>query len=252
MPTAAYTHTDDHDHPYSPATPGDSRSPCPALNALANHGYLPRDGRNLSPSQLAHAIEHVYGLSPLFAALLSYGGVMRCGTRGKLNLHDLAVHNLVEHDGSLVHADAPQGAKFAPTDVDHALLRQLLDTSPTDYLSLRDLTQAQVTRQAASPPLHALQAIVSKGELDLIMEVFGVRRAENAENAKRSLIPDADGTLGDEQVVVPKAFLEQWLGEERLPDGWQGPSHQTGLREIISGVRTISKAESTESPKVAL
>ncbi|KAI0677110.1 Cloroperoxidase [Trametes maxima] len=248
MSTAAYTHTNDHDHPYSAATPGDSRSPCPALNALANHGYLPRDGRNLSPSQLAHAIEHVYGLSPLFAALLSYGGVMRCGTRGKLNLHDLAVHSLVEHDGSLVHADAPQGAKFAPTDVDHALLRQLLDTSPTDYLSLRDLTQAQVTRQAASPPLHALQSIVSKGELDLIMEVFGVR---GTEDATKSLVPSADGALGDE-LVVPKTFLEQWLGEERLPDGWRGPSHQTGLREIISGVRTISKAESSESPKIVL
>jgi hypothetical protein len=26
--------------------PGDLRSPCPALNALANHGFLPRDGRN--------------------------------------------------------------------------------------------------------------------------------------------------------------------------------------------------------------
>ena len=34
----------DDSHPYVPANPGDSRSPCPALNALANHGYLPRDG----------------------------------------------------------------------------------------------------------------------------------------------------------------------------------------------------------------
>lgn len=27
-------------HPYRPSRPGDDRSPCPALNALANHGYL--------------------------------------------------------------------------------------------------------------------------------------------------------------------------------------------------------------------
>jgi hypothetical protein len=25
---------------------GDLRSPCPGLNSLANHGFLPRDGRN--------------------------------------------------------------------------------------------------------------------------------------------------------------------------------------------------------------
>ncbi|KAI0353521.1 Cloroperoxidase [Trametes cingulata] len=243
MSTTTYTHDD---HPYCPATPGDSRSPCPALNALANHGYLPRDGRNLTADQLAHAIREVYGLSPVFAALLAYGGVARCGTKGKLNLHDLAVHNLVEHDGSLVHADAAPGEKYAPTNVDVALLRQLLDTSPTEYLSLKDLTQAQVTRQASSRPLHALQRLVSKGELDLIMEVFGVR---GSEVASQSLIPDE--TVPDE-LVVPKSFLEQWLGEERLPDGWSGPSHQTGLKELFSGVRSISQAESDETPKAGL
>ncbi|KAH9900008.1 Cloroperoxidase [Cubamyces lactineus] len=237
---AAYTRDD---HPYCPANPGDSRSPCPALNALANHGYLPHDGRNLTASQLAHAIQEVYGLSPVFATFLAYGGVARCGTHGKLDLHELAAHNVVEHDGSLVHADAGKGEKYAPTNVDPVLLRQLLDTSPKDYLSLKDLTQAQVTRQAASPPLHSLQSLVSKGELDLIMEVFGVR---GSEGASQSLIPDE--ALGDE-LVVPKSFLEQWLGQEKLPDGWQGHSHQTGFREIIAGVRSISKAEGEETPR---
>ncbi|KAI0368133.1 Cloroperoxidase [Pilatotrama ljubarskyi] len=240
MSTACSAH---NDHPYCPATPGDSRSPCPALNALANHGYLPRDGRGLTATQLSSAIQEVYGLSPVFAALLAYGGVARCGTKGKLDLHDLAVHNLVEHDGSLVHADAAPGEKYAPINVDVALLRQLLETSSTNYLSLKDLTQAQVTRQASSPPLHALQSLVSKGELDLIMEVFGVR---GSDVASQSLIPDE--TVPDE-LVVPKSFLEQWLGEERLPDGWRGPSHQTGLKEIFSGVRSISSVESEESPK---
>ncbi|KAI0638047.1 Cloroperoxidase [Trametes polyzona] len=240
------------EHPWCPATAGDSRSPCPALNALANHGYIPRDGRNLTASQLCEAIKKVYGLSPVFAAILAYGGVARCGSGGKLNLHDLAAHNVVEHDGSLVHADAGAGEKYAPTNVDPALLRQLLDTSDTDYLSLKDLTQAQVSRQAASPPLHALQSLVSKGELDLIMEVFGVRGASEGgagPSPAQSLVPDE--ALGDE-LVVPKAFLEQWLGEERLPDGWRGPSHQTGLRELVSGVRSISQAEKEEAPKAAL
>ncbi|KAI0824786.1 Cloroperoxidase [Trametes gibbosa] len=244
MSPTSFTH--DHEHPWSPAIAGDSRSPCPALNALANHGYIPRDGRNLTASQLSQAIQKVYGLSPVFATILAYGGVARCGSGGKLNLHDLAAHNVVEHNGSLVHADAAQGQKYAPTNVDPELLRQLLDTSTTDYLSLRDLTQAQVSRQASSPPLHTLQSIVSKGELDLIMEVFGVRGA--ASGAAQSLV--SDETLGDD-LVVPKSFLEQWLGEERLPDGWCGPSHQTGLKEIITGVRSISRTEKEETPKVA-
>lgn len=33
---------------------GELRSPCPALNALANHGILPRDGRNSTFSTTSH------------------------------------------------------------------------------------------------------------------------------------------------------------------------------------------------------
>ncbi|CDO71340.1 hypothetical protein BN946_scf184908.g98 [Trametes cinnabarina] len=234
------------DHTYCPATPGDSRSPCPALNALANHGYLPHDGRNLTAPQLVHAIREVYGLSLPFACILAYGGVARCGTKGKLNLHDLAAHNVVEHDGSLVHADAGKGEKYAPTNVDPVLLRQLLDTSSEDYLTLEDLTQAQVNRQASSPPLHTLQSVVSKGELDLILEVFGIPASVGA---SQSLISNEQV---EDKLVVPKSFLEQWLGEERLPGGWHGPSHQTGLKELIAGVRSISKAERQERAQPAL
>ncbi|KIJ50355.1 hypothetical protein M422DRAFT_245620 [Sphaerobolus stellatus SS14] len=34
-------------HPFIPAGPNDIRGPCPALNTLASHGYLPRNGLNL-------------------------------------------------------------------------------------------------------------------------------------------------------------------------------------------------------------
>ena len=30
-----------------PPPPDSARSPCPALNTLANHGYINRDGRNI-------------------------------------------------------------------------------------------------------------------------------------------------------------------------------------------------------------
>ncbi|KAI0775936.1 Chloroperoxidase [Trametes elegans] len=236
MSTPIFTH-DDSAHPYCPAKPGDSRAPCPALNTLANHSYLPHDGRNLTPQQLTDAVKKVYGLSPFFAYLLAHGGVARAGAGGKLDLHDLAAHNVIEHDGSLVHADARPGDKYAPTDVDRALLRQLLDRAPaSDFLSYRDLTEAQVARHAVSAPRDALSTALSKGELELIFEVFGVRRC-----------PAADGTPGAlEGRVVPKAWLEQWLGEERIPDGWPGPSHQTGFVQTVGGILTISKTENEE------
>ena len=42
LPAAAYFNYDDWRRPDR----DDLRGPCPGLNALANHGFLPRDGRN--------------------------------------------------------------------------------------------------------------------------------------------------------------------------------------------------------------
>src|SRR5689334_2633593 len=46
-------------HEYHPAGAGDLRSPCPVLNALANHGIISRDGRNITASQLKDALKHI-------------------------------------------------------------------------------------------------------------------------------------------------------------------------------------------------
>ncbi|EJF61120.1 Cloroperoxidase [Dichomitus squalens] len=225
-------------HPYVPATPGDSRSPCPALNALANHGYLPRDGRNVTASQLITAIEQQYKLDAAFTQTLVYGGLAKCGhwdgLSCKLDLHDLAKHNVIEHDGSLVHDDTAPGETFAPTRVDPDLLHQLLDTSDSDFLTLHDLCQAQVTRQDASRPIGSVPAVVSKGELDLIYEVFGIvpgskEASETATNGGK--------------LVVPKSYLKQWLGQERLPDGWKGPVNAITLTSLVSHIHQIGGIE---------
>ncbi|KAK4657666.1 hypothetical protein QC762_200010 [Podospora pseudocomata] len=50
--------------------PTDIGSPCPLLNALANHGYLPRDGRSFHQAELSAALKKV-GLSPTLRLVLS-------------------------------------------------------------------------------------------------------------------------------------------------------------------------------------
>jgi len=61
-------------HHYIAPGPEDSRSPCPALNVLANHGYLPRDGRNIGPFDLVFALQQAYGLDVPISNLLAIGG----------------------------------------------------------------------------------------------------------------------------------------------------------------------------------
>ncbi|KAL8684420.1 MAG: hypothetical protein Q9224_006361 [Gallowayella concinna] len=54
---------------------GDKRGPCPGLNALANHGYLPHDG--IAPMlDIIQAVNQVYGLAlDLAGFLAAYGTV---------------------------------------------------------------------------------------------------------------------------------------------------------------------------------
>jgi len=49
--------------------PGDSRGPCPGLNLLANHGYLPRDG-HVSFSQVLLAVNRGFNMGADLATVL--------------------------------------------------------------------------------------------------------------------------------------------------------------------------------------
>lgn len=104
-------------HPYVPSTSGDARSPCPALNTLANHGFIPHDGRNITPNQLFDAIVKI-GLNPLpshgiiglaFSQLQLAKPDDHFWTQftslKTLDLDRLTVYGVLEHDVSLSRND---------------------------------------------------------------------------------------------------------------------------------------------------
>ncbi|CAF3637479.1 unnamed protein product [Rotaria sordida] len=99
---------DESRYDYVAPSPNDSRSPCPALNALANHGYLPRDGRNITPEVLQLVLQEKMGLSWLAARTIIKQAYKTVGTDGLLSLSNLSFHSSksIEHDGSLSRLDA--------------------------------------------------------------------------------------------------------------------------------------------------
>ncbi|KAI9244366.1 Chloroperoxidase [Phascolomyces articulosus] len=105
-------------HPYQQPTASDLRGPCPALNTLANHGFLPRDGRNITQPQLFEAAV-ILGMPPFFAHFVSklpYTKFKQLhpsdGIHSYLrplkvvHLGQFGIHNAVEHDVSLSRHDA--------------------------------------------------------------------------------------------------------------------------------------------------
>ncbi|KAG9112986.1 hypothetical protein FRC07_007819, partial [Ceratobasidium sp. 392] len=65
-------------HAFQPPTPGDLRGPCPGLNALANHGYLPRNGL-VTFNQAIQACNSVFGMGVDIATTLATLGVVLTG-----------------------------------------------------------------------------------------------------------------------------------------------------------------------------
>ncbi|KAH7067296.1 Chloroperoxidase [Paraphoma chrysanthemicola] len=88
--------------------PNDLRSPCPVMNTLANHDFVPRSGRNITRDPFVAACGEALNISPEFANGIFTSGVpsnpIPNATFFDLNMLDNTT-GFIEHDGSLSRAD---------------------------------------------------------------------------------------------------------------------------------------------------
>ena len=70
------------------------RSPCPMVNALANHGYLPRDGKDVSLATLIKGAKEGVNLAPDATLLVGLKALQTSSTGHWLSFHldDLSKH----------------------------------------------------------------------------------------------------------------------------------------------------------------
>ncbi|KAF9237021.1 Chloroperoxidase [Melanogaster broomeanus] len=199
-------------HAFCSPQPGDLRSPCPALNTLANHGYLPRDGKNVGVFDIVRGLKEGYSLSTLLAYILSFGGLFLLAQYRKMSLADLSRHNLIEHDASLFHLDAhSEEDEYAPRAVSESLVKTSLDEGGRylpGRMTLEDVANIRVKREAECRPLDGVHAEIARGEMAIAIGVLGGKDAP-----KNGLDLDV---------------LRLWVEKERLPDDWK-PDHTQGL-----------------------
>ncbi|KAI8999200.1 Chloroperoxidase [Gaertneriomyces semiglobifer] len=199
--------------PYQPPGEGDVRSPCPMLNALANHGILPRDGKNIPPAKYVEALSQV-GCAKDFCASLAYASVLLVPTRKNedgsvvFGLDDLRKHGGIEHDASLTRNDFD----LSPSNDNYSLNRTLYDqlianaNPKTQRLDTTSMARTRKTRQSHSrvnnpdPDFGPRQFVLAHGESAILLNFFGHQ-------------------FGNE---VPVNFADAVFLEERLPyeEGW--------------------------------
>ncbi|PSR97719.1 hypothetical protein PHLCEN_2v4261 [Hermanssonia centrifuga] len=237
-------------HAFCPPQDGDLRSPCPAVNTMANHGYIPRDGKHLNADIIIPALMECYNISKPFALVLTYGSLhlLQQGTK-EFSLHDLARHGYIEHNASLCHADAGPGEEYAPVHPDLKMMQEFFaDSAGGLVMNTEDVARARVRRESSYPGGSGLDlnhAVIACGEISAVLNIFNhpdpqlVARGVPLQppstfswlfgllGLARSPDPEITPTDG-----VSINVLRRWLQEERLPEGWK-PYHETTLRSIL-------------------
>jgi len=208
------------------AAEGEVRSPCPALNTLANHGHLPRNGKAITPDMFSTAIENVYNVDSLMGYLFGHLAIPSVAnnswTTQTLDLDHLNLHDGIEHDASLSRNDFVQGDNHS---LQPKLLEALLADAEGEFITAESLAKSRARREkeslaAGSPPLSTKSTTLGYGESALILQALG--------------IPDASGNF-----KVPKASIRKWFGEEKLPDGYVKPVKSISLSSTSSLSSTV-------------
>ncbi|KAK7985612.1 Cloroperoxidase [Apiospora saccharicola] len=112
------------------------RAPCPGLNALANQGYLPRDGKNITLPMLEAALMEAVHMTGTVAHALA--DTMKPVVRedGTFDLSDTRMHNVLEHDTSLTRLDFRQGDNFT---MQPKMLEAMIDDAQGGPVTLKTL-----------------------------------------------------------------------------------------------------------------
>ncbi|KAK9760451.1 hypothetical protein K7432_015501, partial [Basidiobolus ranarum] len=162
---------------------GDSRSACPMINAMANHGILPHDGKNISFRELGDKIRATYNFSPSFCFFVpkfAANFLHRSYWSGRFDLAELSLHNAIEHDGSLTRQDFALQPDQGKPDLKlvHSLLAEATGENGKK-MTIPDLSRALAKRRVdarASNPQYTesfFHNVFGSSNSSTMLTIFG-------------------------------------------------------------------------------
>lgn len=148
------------------------------LNTLANHGFLPRDGRNITKVNAIAALGNGLNFDSTLAGIMWEQAIIANPEPNAtfFTLDNLNRHNVLEHDASLSRSDAYFGNN-------HVFNQTVFDTSRAywtdEILDAQQLANSKIFRQVesrATNPNYTFTATTeqfSLGEVAAPIIVFG-------------------------------------------------------------------------------
>ncbi|KAJ7916323.1 Cloroperoxidase [Mycena leptocephala] len=215
--TQDYFEVSTREHQWRAPRATDVRSPCPGLNTLANHGYLPRDGKHITaPMMLKAASDGFNFKADALMVTVAKFGLQASSDPTTLNLDDLRLHNLIEHDASLSRQDFAVGDNL---HFNETIFTTLANSNPgVNYYNTTSAGQVMHARLADS--------LANTPNVTNSPKSLGIRGTESA----FYLSAMGDPVTG----VAPKKFVNIFFREERMPfaEGWKRSKTQTTVETV--------------------
>ncbi|CAG9949215.1 unnamed protein product [Clonostachys rosea f. rosea IK726] len=221
---------------WAPAGESDSRSPCPGLNTLANHGYLPHDGKKIGFTQFVQAITEGFNFDSSIGQFLAAGAFQVFGldtATDTLDLEKLNTPGFLEHPASMSRQDQPGGDSL---HVDPERVEAMLADSSNPYLDVFSLatTRRRTFDESGRPNMSDTIWSIMFGESALTLIAMNNKEFPAAGSP-------AEAYYGLE---APKEWVKTWYEEERFPEelGWTPLARQINMTEL-SAVGSVVRAE---------
>ncbi|KAF3067287.1 putative sterigmatocystin biosynthesis peroxidase stcC [Daldinia childiae] len=224
-------------HPWIAPGPNDFRGPCPMLNTLSNHQFLPHTGRNITKDKVISAMSSALNFDESLASLMFDMATIANPEPNAtfFTLDQLNVHNVLEHDGSLSRTDAFFGNNHV---FNESIFNETKVYWTGEILDANMLANSKVARQLNSKAFNPNYTFTST--------------IENFSLGELSAPVVAFGDL--EAVTVNRTLVEYFFQNERLPTelGWSTRS-EVITNDIISRLtQAISNASSLITPSGAV
>ncbi|KIS72423.1 uncharacterized protein UMAG_00822 [Mycosarcoma maydis] len=227
---------EDKYHPWQAPPRGAKRGPCPGLNTIANHGYIPRNGI-VNPIQLMVGTFQALNLSPDLSAILVAISFVGLGDllQMKLSIGDryglgsgLSHHGILEGDASVTRDDNYFGNSW---DADPKRVAQFISETNTygkgnvDIWSLANSRYRAWDWSRKNNPVfdfNPWRMLVAYSESGFVHEV-----------------------LRGSFVKFDEAMIKSWFLQERFPKGWSKRIVPFSTPEIVAWAGIIDLAKPT-------
>ncbi|KAH9828197.1 putative sterigmatocystin biosynthesis peroxidase stcC [Teratosphaeria destructans] len=238
---------------YTPPGAGDVRSPCPGLNTLANHGFIPHNGRGMTIPVLLVGLAQGMNMGADFTTAIGGAGLLSSPDpfAGSFALNDLDQHNFpIEHDASLSRQDAYFGNDYSFYNPNwQKVLSYYKGRTYTDIKSSSDARYGRYNDSLTRNPIFTFGArefVLAYGESALYLQTMssplsdGVARIDwIREMFEKEKLPYDLGWRPSAEPITLASLGEQVLqlysaGPEPLPEGLEITAHS--YKDLFEGI----------------